>query len=195
VVTLLALPVLIKENQRTPAQSAAPVAALAPGGGLASAAKQLAGPSNPTAAPGTTSGSDNSALALAVGSDQGASALPTPAAESGTPLIRAGDPASAPPSTAAPSKGEPTGNGRFEDGVATFEAYDDAVYGQHSCAHRTLPLETVVTVTNTDSGRSTWCVVRGHGPADPERMIVIDSEAFADIADLAGGAVPVRITW
>ena len=55
---------------------------------------------------------------------------------------------------------------RLQEGRGTFHRYDNAdpLSGERPCAHRTLPKGTVVTVVNTKTGASTWCVVRDRGP-------------------------------
>jgi LysM repeat protein len=85
--------------------------------------------------------------------------------------------------------------GSTEDGKATFVGYDNARWGDRPCAHKTLPRGTVVTITNLDNGKSTTCVVRDRGPFYPGRIIDLDTEVFAELANPSIGVIPVRITW
>ena len=106
-------------------------------------------------------------------------------------------PASAPPSTVLADPGATTGaGGRVEEGRGTFHRYDNAdpLWGDRPCAHRTIPKGTVVTVVNTKSGASTWCVVRDRGPYG-NAIIDLDEEQFAELAPVAAGVINVRITW
>ncbi|MGE3328348.1 MAG: RlpA-like double-psi beta-barrel domain-containing protein [Acidimicrobiia bacterium] len=180
VVTMVALPLLIKENRRSHTSAGPSVAALAPGGGL-DAGQQISGATGSTA-PSTT-------VATAPGNSVPAT----------TPAKTGAKPATVAPATTAPApvsvSGVTASGQHYEDGYATFHNYDDNAFGDHTCFHRTLPLDTRVTVTNTDSGASTWCIVRGRGPAAANRIIDLDSEVFAELADLKVGSVPVRLTW
>jgi hypothetical protein len=171
VVTLIALPAIVKANRDSPSASSAAI--VAPNNAADVVARDIVG--------SRTSGS----VASSPTTDAAQSAL--------VPRNSAGD-GSTPP-TAQPSNGGPLGHDRFEDGVATFHDFDDARYGARSCAHRTLPLDTTITITNTDTGRSSWCVVRGTGPTSQDRLIDLDAAVFAELADLTDGAAPVRITW
>jgi LysM repeat protein len=100
---------------------------------------------------------------------------------------------SAPAVPITPQPANPTGSS--EEGDATFLRYDDSRWGARSCAHKTIPLGITVTVTNLDNGRSTTCVVRDRGPFAGNRIIDLDSEVFAEVAELSEGVIPVRIEW
>lgn len=99
------------------------------------------------------------------------------------------------PSTTAPAPAISEPSGSFEDGKATFLGYDDATWGPATCAHRTLPKGTVVAITNLDNGRTATCVVRDRGPFAAGRIIDLDRDVFALLADPSVGVIPVRITW
>jgi rare lipoprotein A len=53
----------------------------------------------------------------------------------------------------------------------------------------------VVTVTNLANGASTTCTVNDRGPYGPGRIIDLDREVFAQLADPAVGVIDVVITW
>jgi len=106
-------------------------------------------------------------------------------------------PATAPPSTVLVDPGVTTGPAdRLQEGRGTFHRYDNAdpLWGERPCAHRTLPKGTVVTVVNTKSGATTWCVVRDRGPFG-NAIIDLDEEQFAELAPVGAGVINVRITW
>ena len=106
-------------------------------------------------------------------------------------------PATAPPSTVLVDPGVTTGAAdRLQEGRGTFHRYDNAdpLWGERPCAHRTLPKGTVVTVVNTKSGASTWCVVRDRGPFG-NAIIDLDEEQFVELAPVGAGVINVRITW
>lgn len=63
------------------------------------------------------------------------------------------------------------------------------------CAHRTIPLRTVVKVLNLENGRSTRCTVTNRGPYRTGRIIDLSRGSFAEIAQLSKGVVEVRIEW
>lgn len=64
-----------------------------------------------------------------------------------------------------------------------------------TCAHKTLPMGTRVTVVNLSNGRSVVCRVADRGPFVEGRIIDLAHDAFSQIADLSVGVVDVRITW
>jgi rare lipoprotein A len=63
------------------------------------------------------------------------------------------------------------------------------------CAHKTLPMGTVVTVTNVDNGKSTTCRVGDRGPYVEGRIIDLSPEAFSQLAPLSEGVINVKLTW
>ena len=69
-------------------------------------------------------------------------------------------------------------------------------YKAGTCAHRTLPKGTVVTVTNRRSGKTARCTVADRGPFIAGRIIDLDHSVFMAIADSPGqGVLRVRIEW
>lgn len=97
-------------------------------------------------------------------------------------------PTTAPPTTAAPrAAAAPT---HVETGIASWYSTSPG-----TCAHKTLPMGTVVRVTNTDTGRSTTCRIADRGPYVDGRIIDLDRGVFDDIAPPGVGIVPVKITW
>lgn len=84
----------------------------------------------------------------------------------------------------------PAANGQQEGGASWYR------YKPGTCAHRTLPKGTVVTVTNLKTGRSANCTVADRGPFIRGRIIDLDRSVFMAIAESPGqGVVQVRIEW
>ena len=67
--------------------------------------------------------------------------------------------------------------------------------GPGTCAHRSAPIGTVITVTNLSNGRSTRCRVTTRGPYADGRVIDLSRGAFSQIADPSAGVIDVRISW
>ena len=85
----------------------------------------------------------------------------------------------------------PAGAGGRQEGGASWYRYKPG-----TCAHRTLPKGTVVTVTNLATGRSATCTVADRGPFIAGRIIDLDRSVFLVIAQSPGqGVVRVRIEW
>ena len=91
--------------------------------------------------------------------------------------------ASGPPSSS-------TASGYQEGGASWYR------YKAGTCAHRTLPKGTVVTVTNRRSGKAARCTVADRGPFIAGRIIDLDHSVFMAIADSPGqGVLRVQIAW
>jgi rare lipoprotein A len=89
------------------------------------------------------------------------------------------------PTTTTTSKPRPT-----EEGEASW--YD---YQPGTCAHKTLPFGTIVTVTNKENGKSTTCRVADRGPFVEGRIIDLERGVFAQVAEPGEGVFPARISW
>ncbi len=79
-----------------------------------------------------------------------------------------------------------------ETGIASFYAPPK---GGGTCAHKTLPFGTIITVTNVNNGKSTTCRVADRGPFIAGRVIDLSREGFAAIAPLSSGVTTVRLSW
>jgi rare lipoprotein A len=88
----------------------------------------------------------------------------------------------APPTTSEPNA---------QSGKASW--YEAAPAG--TCAHRTLPMGTIVTVTATSSGKSVTCKVADRGPYVNGWIIDLSKETFSALAPLDAGVISVRLTW
>lgn len=62
-----------------------------------------------------------------------------------------------------------------------------------TAAHRTLPFETVVRVTNLSNGKSTVVRITDRGPFVDNRIIDLSMAAAQEIESIGPGVVPVRL--
>jgi rare lipoprotein A len=96
----------------------------------------------------------------------------------------------APPTQeAAPAPATSTTEGNTQSGKASW--YEAAPPG--TCAHRTLPKGTMVTVNH--NGKSVVCKVADRGPYVDGWIIDLSKDTFAELAPLSTGVISVTITW
>lgn len=69
------------------------------------------------------------------------------------------------------------------------------IYDMHklTAAHRTLPFETIVRVTNLNNGKSTTVRITDRGPFVGNRIIDLSQAAAREIESTGAGVVPVRL--
>ena len=79
---------------------------------------------------------------------------------------------------------------REKVGIATWYSY---VPGR--CATWYLPFGVRVTVTDLANGRSVSCVVTDREGATGDHAVDLSQTQFAELAPLAKGVIPVRVTW
>ena len=58
-----------------------------------------------------------------------------------------------------------------------------------------LPIGTAVTVTNLDNGHTVKCVIADRTGVPDDRVIVLDTTVFEQLADLVEAPIPVTISW
>lgn len=95
------------------------------------------------------------------------------------------------PTTTAPPTPSPSSTGQSQEGKASW--YEAAPPG--TCAHRTIPKGTIVTVTNVGNGKRTTCQVADRGPYVDGWIIDLAKSTFAEIAPTSSGVINVRIEW
>jgi rare lipoprotein A len=107
------------------------------------------------------------------------------------------------PSVRQPPAITPPSSGYSEEGNASW--YGNPFHGRRSsngevydmnkftAAHRTLPFDTVVRVTNLNNGKSTVVRITDRGPFVGNRIIDLSRAAAAEIESVGPGVVPVRI--
>lgn len=93
--------------------------------------------------------------------------------------------------------------GYTEEGNASW--YGNPFHGRHAsngeiydmykltAAHRTLPFETMVRVTNLNNGKSTTVRITDRGPFVDNRIIDLSLAAAREIESIGPGVVPVRV--
>ena len=117
-------------------------------------------------------------------------------------------PEPAPPETAkrdanAPGAATPHERAAFEEGKASWygapfhgrQASNGEIYDMNklTAAHRTLPFNTIVRVTNLTNGKSTTVRVTDRGPFVDNRIIDLSYAAAQQIESIGPGVVPVRL--
>ena len=110
---------------------------------------------------------------------------PAPAASSTTPVTNT-------------SRPQPTGGGHAstQDGNASW--YEAKYHADNPwiCAHRTLPMGTVITVTAVASGKSITCEVGDRGPyGGNNRILDLSKYAFSQLANPSSGVIAVHLSW
>ncbi len=107
----------------------------------------------------------------------------------------------------APKRSKPSQNpapaGYLEEGNASWygipfngrRASNGEIYDMYklTAAHRTLPFETVVRVTNLHNGKSTIVRITDRGPFVENRIIDLSLAAAREIESVGPGVVPVRV--
>lgn len=139
-------------------------------------------------------------LSIGCASRRTVSAAPPaqPTATPRTSSVPPGPPARSPkaPSTPAPAGYTEEGNaswyGKPFDGrrASNGEIYD--MY-KLTAAHRTLPFDTIVRVTNLNNGKTTTVRITDRGPFVDNRVIDLSLAAAREIESVGPGVVPVRL--
>ncbi|MFN2607478.1 MAG: septal ring lytic transglycosylase RlpA family protein [Acidimicrobiales bacterium] len=90
----------------------------------------------------------------------------------------------------APTTTSPPPAGHHAAGVASWFAFTKG-----TCASRTIPRGTVVTVTRPATGASVTCKVADWGPGDTNRIIDLSPDVFAALSNPGTGLLDVRLAW
>jgi rare lipoprotein A len=115
--------------------------------------------------------------------------------------------AATPPPSPAPKRGKPLQSpapaGYIEEGNASWygvpfngrRASNGEIYDMYklTAAHRTLPFETMVRVTNLNNGKSTTVRITDRGPFVDNRIIDLSLAAAREIDSVGPGVVHVRV--
>jgi peptidoglycan lytic transglycosylase len=116
-------------------------------------------------------------------------------------------PANPPAISPTPNRGKPgvapVASGYTEEGNASWygepfhgrRASNGEIYDMYklTAAHRTLPFETMVRVTNLNNGKSTIVRITDRGPFIENRNIDLSLAAAREIDSVGPGVVPVRV--
>jgi len=112
-------------------------------------------------------------------------------------------PAPSPRAKSSKTPPTPAPVGYTEEGNASW--YGNPFNGRHSsngeiydmykltAAHRTLPFETMVRVTNLNNGKSTTVRITDRGPFVANRIIDLSLAAAREVESIGPGVVPVRL--
>jgi len=168
VLTLLAVPFLLKDQGSLKTNS--PAAVSGTGGGDIAAPLRSADAA--TGGTGAT-GADSSIRAGFLGD---------PAQLPSTQPVVIGVPP-------APSDTMATGKAGFRRWAA------DSVTTSRPCATAAAPIGTRIIVTNLDNGHTTLCIVVSQRGLPTTQLIQLDSSVFSELADLIDSPIPVRINW
>jgi rare lipoprotein A len=112
-----------------------------------------------------------------------------------------------PPPRPSPKRGKsspgPAPPGYLEEGNASWygvpfngrRASNGEIYDMYklTAAHRTLPFETMVRVTNLNNGKATTVRITDRGPFVENRIIDLSLAAAREIESIGPGVVPVRV--
>ena len=112
-----------------------------------------------------------------------------------------------PPPRPSPRRGKsspgPAPPGYLEEGNASWygapfngrRASNGEIYDMYqlTAAHRTLPFETIVRVTNLNNGKATTVRITDRGPFVENRIIDLSLAAAREIGSIGPGVVPVRV--
>ena len=123
--------------------------------------------------------------------------------ERGEPAANASSSARAPVPKRGTTAPNPAMSAYAEEGNASWygvpfhgrRASNGEVYDMHklTAAHRTLPFDTVVRVTNLSNGKSTVVRITDRGPFVDNRIIDLSMAAAREIDSVGAGVVPVRL--
>jgi hypothetical protein len=80
-------------------------------------------------------------------------------------------------------------------GKVSFRDFDEATWGVRSCAAFLLPLNTRVELTNTNNGKTSWCVVREQRELGGDLVLAVDTKIFDELDNRSVGVATVRLTW
>jgi len=111
---------------------------------------------------------------------------------SSTPKAKTYIPPSPTPTPGAVERGLASWYGKEFDGLPTASG-ETFRPEKISAAHRTLPLGTVVDVTNEKNGRSVRVKVNDRGPFVAGRIVDLSKAAAAEIGSVGDGVVPVAL--
>jgi hypothetical protein len=179
------LPILLREGNEQRANQAPTVAAVAPGG------EALAGPLDSTP----------SATTVPATADQPAASTSAPTDADTTTTEDAANYLVGSPTTpdsvqsitvAVPAPQPETS----ETATASYRRWAaGSSWAANPCAAWFLKVGTTVNVTNLDNGHSVTCTIVDRTGTDKSHVIVLDTDLFAQLADLVHAPIPVRISW
>lgn len=83
-----------------------------------------------------------------------------------------------------------------DSGAATYRRFpDDVMDAERPCGTDRAPFGARVVVTNTDNGFRIACTNVVTKPLKTGVVVVLDTDAFLELADLGDSPIPVQISW
>ena len=89
--------------------------------------------------------------------------------------------------------GSATWYGKEFQGVTTAMKTEKFDMNALTTAHRTIPFNSVIKVTNKENGKSVTVRVNDRGPTKRERIVDLSYAAFAKIADPEKGIIDIEL--
>jgi rare lipoprotein A len=121
-------------------------------------------------------------------------AKPKPKAQSAQPKPA---PAASNTPTTVSSRPMPSGgsSANHEEGKASWYEAKYHANNPWICAHKTIPMGTVLTVTAVSTGKSITCEVGDRGPYADGRILDLSKYAFSQLANPSAGVIYVKIAY
>jgi rare lipoprotein A len=107
-------------------------------------------------------------------------------------------PASSSAPTTASSRPMPQGGSHSNQQEGNASWYEAGYHANNPwiCAHRTLPMGTVITVTAVSTGKSITCEVGDRGPyGGNNRILDLSKYAFSQLANPSSGVIYVKLSY
>jgi hypothetical protein len=103
-------------------------------------------------------------------------------------------PSAAPPAAQSPLPPTTAASGKVI-GTVSYDDFDNGTWGERTCTAFSIPVNTKLELTNVDSGKRSWCVVREQRELPSGLVLTVDTDVFDELGDRAVGAATVEITW
>lgn len=145
------------------------------------------------AADSSTSVTGESDTTLAMTGAESTVAFTLPPTTIAEPIFLDDDVVIVPPAVIDVVRPEPTSDNRLE-GRATFQRFETTT-AERLCTSYAMPDGTLLTVTNVANGLSATCRNRWGTPLASGVDVVLDTDLYTSIADLADAPIFVRLTW
>jgi len=100
--------------------------------------------------------------------------------------------------TTASSRPMPSGGSHNSSQEGNASWYEASYHANNPwiCAHRTLPMGTVITVTAVSTGKSITCEVGDRGPyGGNNRILDLSKYAFSQLANPSSGVIYVKLSY
>lgn len=87
--------------------------------------------------------------------------------------------------------------GTVTTGLARYKRFRTSQAGgvKHPCGTNLAPFGTRIVVTNTDNGFRLECTNRDVKPLAEGTVLLLDTDSFGELADLAEAPIPVELSW